>query len=144
MEATIQHKKVLIVDDEKDLSGIVKSTLESEGVEVAICDNAEIALQQGKEFKPDLILLDLMMPRLSGFEAIELFRSTLETKAAKIVVFSALSRTEDIERTKQLGADDYLVKSSVSFSTVIARIKELLSDASSSDALVSVNGELKV
>jgi DNA-binding response OmpR family regulator len=144
MEANIQNKKVLIVDDEKDLSGLVKTTLQSEGIDTVVCDNAEIALQQAQEFKPDLILLDLMMPRLSGFDAIELFRSTLETKAAKIIVFSALSQPADIERAKQLGADGYIVKSEVAFSTVIARVKEFLGQSASADSLVSDSGELKV
>jgi DNA-binding response OmpR family regulator len=135
-------KKVLIVDDQKDLSSLFKIGLEAEGFEVMFCDNAETALQQAREFRPDLILLDLMMPRLSGFDAIELFRSILETKAVKIVIFSALDRPEDIERVKKLGADDYIVKSSMQYSDVIARIKTLITDSDDME-LPSSNSTLK-
>lgn len=137
-------QKILIVDDERELSSMYQTALESEGFEVLRCDNGETALQQARAFKPDLILLDLMMPRLSGFEALELFRSTLETKAAKIVIFSALNRPEDIKRTKELGADDYIVKSSITFMNVVARIKELLGpSAGNDDSLVSAGGDLQ-
>lgn len=122
-------KKVLIVDDQKDLSSLFQIGLEAEGIEVMFCDNGEAALQLAREFRPDLILLDLMMPRLSGFDAIELFRSILETKAVKIVIFSALNRPEDIERARKLGADDYIIKASMQYSAVIARIKALLTES---------------
>lgn len=140
METPTAKKKILIVDDEKELSNLFKTTLESEGFEVQYCGDGESALQVARDFRPDFILLDLMMPRLSGFEALELFRSTLETSAAKIVIFSALNEAGDIERAKQLGADDYIVKSSTSFMNVIARIKEIIN--SSSGDIVSSNGEL--
>jgi DNA-binding response OmpR family regulator len=142
MDANGQQKKILIVDDEKDLSSLLQISLQNEGFDVMVCDNGEVALQKAQAFKPDLILLDLMMPRLSGFDAIELFRSTLETKAAKIIIFSALSQPEDIARTKQLGADDYLVKSAVTFINVISRIKALLNQPTTTDGLVSDSGEL--
>ena len=141
METTAANKKILIVDDEKEISNLFKTTLEADGYEVTYCGDGETALQTAREFKPDLILLDLMMPRLSGFDALELFRSTLETSAAKIVIFSALNEASDIDRAKQLGADDYIVKSNTSFMAVVDRIKALI-NASSGD-IVSSNGELK-
>ena len=134
-------KKILIVDDERDLSSIYKSSFESEGFEVSYCDNGEAALQVARDFRPDLILLDLMMPRLSGFDAIELFRSTPETSAAIIVIFSALSRPEDIAKVKELGADDYIVKSNASFIDVVSRVKALINKTG--DSLVSNDGQLQ-
>jgi DNA-binding response OmpR family regulator len=141
MDNSPVKKKILIVDDEKELSSLFKTSLEAEGFEVQYCGDGESALQVARNFRPDFILLDLMMPRLSGFEALELFRSTYETSAAKIVIFSALNEDEDIRRAKQLGADDYIVKSSTSFMNVIARIKELINEPSSD--IVSSSGELK-
>ena len=140
MSESVIKKKILIVDDEKDLSSIYKTSLEAEGFEVQYCDNAETALQVAREFRPDLILLDLMMPRLSGFEAIELFRSTPETSATKIVIFSALTQPEDMAKATERGADDYIVKSSLSFLEVVARIKQLINPPS--DGLVSSSGDL--
>ncbi len=126
MDNTTTKKKILIVDDETGLALLYKQRLETEGFAVAYCDNGEAALQTAREFRPDLILLDLMMPRLSGFDAIDLFHNTLETSGALIVVLSALSQPDDIAKAKSIGADDYIVKSDASIDEVVARIKKVV------------------
>jgi len=130
MDGTVIKKKILIVDDETGLALLYKLRLETEGFEVTYCDNGETALQTAREFRPDLILLDLMMPRLSGFDAIDLFRSTLETGGAQIIILSALSQPEDIAKAKSMGADDYIVKSDASIDEVVTRIKAILGQVS--------------
>lgn len=120
-------KKILIVDDETALALLYKGRLEAEGYEVTYCEDGEIALETAKTLLPDLILLDLMMPRLNGFDAIELFKtSLLQTGGTYIVILSALSQPEDIEKAKKLGADDYLVKADNSVTEVVERINSLL------------------
>lgn len=126
--------KVLYVEDDLGLAMIYKLRLENEGLEVRHCDRGDMALQMGREFKPDLILLDLMMPQMSGFETLELFRNTPETSNAKIIIMSALSQPEDIKKTKDLGADDYLVKSQVTINDILGRVRQHLG-MDSSDTL---------
>lgn len=125
MDVTTKQK-VLYVEDDLGLAMIYKLRLESEGLDVRHCDSGDAALQMGREFKPDLILLDLMMPQMSGFETLELFRSIPETSLAKIIVMSALSSPEDIEKVKKLGADDYLVKSQITIDDALGHIRQHL------------------
>lgn len=141
MDENNTKKKILIVDDEIELANLFKVNLESEGFTVEYCQDGEAALQTAREFKPDFILLDLMMPRIDGFETLDLFRNTMETSAAKIVVFSALNQPADIERAKKLGADDYLVKSNISFQAAIERIKVIINQPV--EEIVLSTGELK-
>ena len=118
--------KVLFVEDDTGLASIFKMRMETEGFEVTLCTDGESALQVGRELKPDLILLDIMMPKLDGFAALDLFRTTPETQAAKIVVMSALSQSTDIEHAKKLGADDYIVKSQVVIDDVMQQLRHML------------------
>lgn len=136
MDVYTKKYKILLIDDEQELADLYRMRLVSEGFEAQHCNNGETALTVAREFKPDLILLDIMMPRLSGFDAIDLFRNTMETSAAKIIILSALSQPEDIAKAKELGADDYIVKSDATIDDVIARIKKMLgiSDAGSTSS----------
>lgn len=115
--------KILYIEDDQGLAMIYTMRLKSEGFDVLHCANGETALQEGREFRPDLILLDLMMPSLSGFDTLDLLRNTFETSSAKIIIMSALSQPEDIEKTKAMGADDFLIKSQVTIDDVIDRIR---------------------
>lgn len=116
-------KKILIVEDDVALSGVYKSRLEMEGFETREVDNGEGALAAATEFKPDLILLDAMMPKISGFDVIDILRNTKETANIRIVMLTALSQPKDKERAESLGVDDYLVKSQVVIGDVVERIK---------------------
>jgi DNA-binding response OmpR family regulator len=118
--------RILLVEDDTTLASLYKMRMEAEGFEVKHCANGEAALQTAKEFKPHLILLDIMMPRLNGFDVLDILRNTPETKAIKIVVLSALSQPADQERAKELGADEFLVKSQVVIADVMTRIRQLL------------------
>jgi len=85
--------------------------------------NGEDALSNAIEFRPDLILLDVMMPKISGFDVLDILRNTPETTNVKIVMLTALNQEKDMERARSLGVDDYLVKSQVVIADVVERIK---------------------
>lgn len=118
--------KILLVEDDVALATVYKARLESEGFSVYHCDNGEKALSSAVEFKPDLILLDVMMPKISGFDVLDILRNTPETVNTKVVILTALSQPKDMKKARSLGADDYLVKSQVVIADVIDRIKHHL------------------
>lgn len=119
-------KKILLVEDDAALAGVYQSRLELEGFEVKHVANGEEALSAAVEFKPDLIVLDVMMPKINGFDVLDIIRNTPETANIHVVMLTALSQPKDKERAEQLGADDYLVKSQVVISDVVDRIKHHL------------------
>lgn len=99
------------------------SRLDAEGFIVRRVADGEQALAAAIEFRPDLILLDVMMPDLSGFDVLNILRNTPETAATKIVMLTARGQDSDKQRAEKLGADDYLIKSQVVIADVIGRIK---------------------
>jgi len=119
-------KKILLVEDDETLAQVYKSRLELEGFEVQHVANGENALSSAVEYKPDLILLDVMMPKINGFDVLDILRNTPETMNVRVVMLTALSQPKDKERAENLGADDYLVKSQVVISDVVDRIKHHL------------------
>ena len=123
MNGSGQKKKILLVEDEMALSAVYRSRLELEGVDVREVHNGEDALSATVEYRPDLILLDAMMPKISGFDVLDILRNTPETANVRIIMLTALSQPKDKERAESLGVDDYLVKSQVVISDVVSRIK---------------------
>lgn len=119
-------KKILLVEDDTALSSVYKSRLELEGFEVAHVANGEEALSKAIEFRPDLIVLDAMMPKINGFDVLDILRNTPETTNVRVIMLTALSQPTDKERARALGADDYLVKSQVVISDVVDRIRHHL------------------
>lgn len=123
MNGNGQKKKILLVEDEMALSAVYRSRLELEGFDVREVHNGEDALSATVEYRPDLILLDAMMPKISGFDVLDILRNTPETANVRIIMLTALSQPKDKERAESLGVDDYLVKSQVVISDVVSRIK---------------------
>ena len=121
-----QKKKILLVEDDMALSGVYRSRLEIEGFDVREANNGEDALSATVEYRPDLILLDVMMPKISGFDVLDILRNTPETANVRIIMLTALSQPKDKERAESLGVDDYLVKSQVVIGDVVARVKHHL------------------
>jgi two-component system phosphate regulon response regulator PhoB len=116
-------KKILLVEDDEALAEVYKSRLEIEGFETQWVKNGELALTAAMTFRPDLILLDAMMPKISGFDVLDILRNTPETNNIHVVMLTALSQPKDKERAESLGVDDYLVKSQVVIGDVIERIR---------------------
>lgn len=122
----MEQRKILLVDDDKDLCELYKTTLGAEGFKVKIAENGEQALAEIMKEKPDLVILDIMMPKIHGIDTLDILKATPETKDIKILVLSALSDQKMIKRAKDFGAIDYIVKSEVDMSSMINRIKEIL------------------
>jgi DNA-binding response OmpR family regulator len=116
-------KKILLVEDDEALAAVYKSRLDIEGFETKEVNNGEEALSAAMEFKPDLILLDAMMPKISGFDVLDILRNTQETAQIRVIMLTALSQPKDKERAESLGVNDYLVKSQVVIGDVIERVK---------------------
>ena len=121
-----QKKKILLVEDDMALSAVYRSRLEIEGFDVREANNGEDALSATVEYRPDLILLDVMMPKISGFDVLDILRNTPETANVRIIMLTALSQPKDKKRAESLGVDDYLVKSQVVIGDVVARVKHHL------------------
>lgn len=121
-----QKKKLLLVEDDVALATVYRSRLELEGFEIREVHNGEDALSEAVSYKPDLILLDAMMPKISGFDVLDILRNTPETTNIRVIMLTALSQPKDRERAESLGVDDYLVKSQVVIGDVVERIKHHL------------------
>jgi DNA-binding response OmpR family regulator len=121
-------KKILIVEDDDALANVYVVRLQAERFEVKRVANGEEALSAAMAFHPDLILLDVMMPKVSGFDVLDILRNTPETAKLKIIMLTALSQDSDRKRAESLGVDDYLVKSQVVISDVVERIKRHLAE----------------
>ncbi|MEO8784884.1 MAG: response regulator [Candidatus Saccharimonadales bacterium] len=119
-------RKILLVEDDDALANVYLTRLQAEGFDVKRVPNGEDALSTTLQFHPDLILLDVMMPKVSGFDVLDILRNTPETTNIKVIMLTALSQDSDKARAEQLGADDYLVKSQVVIADVVDRIKHHL------------------
>ncbi len=118
-----KRKKILLVEDDEGLAQVYIARLDAEGFEVRRVPNGEDALAAAMEFRPDLIILDVMMPKVSGFDVLDILRNTPETVNIKIIILTALSQEADRQKATEMGVDDYLVKSQVVIADVIERVK---------------------
>ncbi|HMT18403.1 MAG TPA: response regulator [Candidatus Saccharibacteria bacterium] len=119
-------KKILLVEDDDSLASVYVTRFQAEGFDVKRVPNGEDALAATIEYKPDLILLDVMMPKVSGFDVLDILRNTPETANVRVVMLTALSQESDKQRALDLGVDDYLVKSQVVIADVVERVKQHL------------------
>lgn len=120
--------KIMVVEDDAALREIYSVRIAAEGYEVVSAGDGEEALAVAVREKPILILSDVMMPKISGFDMLDILRSTPETAGIKVVMMTALSADDQRERGERLGADRYLVKSQVGIEDVINVIHEVLAD----------------
>ena len=118
----------MVVEDDASLREIYSIRITAEGYNVVSAGDGEEALAVAVREKPDLILSDVMMPKISGFDMLDILRATPETAKIKVVMMTALSSEDQRERGERLGADRYLVKSQVGIEDVINTIHEVLGD----------------
>lgn len=126
--------KILLVEDDVNLRDIYFARFQAEGYELAVASNGEEALATAVKEKPNLIILDVMMPRISGFDVLDILRSTPETAHTKVIMMTALSEQADKDRGKSLGVDEYMVKSQVTLEEVVATVKKTLGESTKKPA----------
>lgn len=120
--------KILLVEDDNNLREIYEARLQAEGYSIVSAKDGEEALVLAKNEHPDLIISDVMMPKVSGFEMLDILRNTDGLRDTKIIMLTALGQSEDQTRADKLGADRYLVKSQVTLEDIVKVAKELLND----------------
>lgn len=121
--------KIMLVEDDKSLREIYGIRLVAEGYEIVSAGDGEEALAMAVKERPDLILSDIMMPKISGFDMLDILRTTPETKDIKVIMMTALSSEEQRARGESLGANRYLVKSQVGIEDVVRAVSDVLSEA---------------
>ncbi len=118
--------KILIVDDELFIVEGLKAYFELDGFEVITASNGREAIEMAKSQKPDLIMLDIMMPDLNGWQTLKMLKEDESTKEIQVIMSSVMGKDEDIEKSISLGASDYIVKSNDA-DKIVEKIKEILS-----------------
>jgi DNA-binding response OmpR family regulator len=120
------QKKVLIVDDDAFLSGIYATKLELENFAVVSASDGEEGVKAALKEKPDIILMDVLMPKLDGFEALKRIKADPETKDIPVIMLTNLGQKEDVEKGLQEGAADYLIKAHFVPAEAVEKIKAVL------------------
>ncbi|KKS82836.1 MAG: hypothetical protein UV58_C0004G0009 [Candidatus Wolfebacteria bacterium GW2011_GWC1_43_10] len=126
MDAT-NAKKILLVEDDPFLSSLLKNRFTREGIEVIYAKDGQEAITLLQGNKPDLILLDLILPKKSGFEVMEEIRRDPQIQDAPVIIISNLGQPEDIQKGQELGAVEYFIKAKTSIDDLVANILGFLS-----------------
>ncbi|MGD1003222.1 MAG: response regulator [Minisyncoccia bacterium] len=122
----VNAKKIMIIEDDRFLSSLMKARLEKEGFVVTQAFDGEEAMEMLKQDIPSLIILDLIMPKVTGFEVLQMISITPQLEKVPVVIVSNLAQDSDIEKAQQLGAKEYFVKVRVSIDDLIEKIKTLV------------------
>ncbi len=117
--------RVLIADDNQQNAELLEAHLDGTGYETRIATNGEDTVRAAKEWRPDVVLLDVMMPKLSGFEVCKQLRADPATRAAGVLMVTALDQPTDIERAVEVGTDDFVTRP-INKTELLLRVKALL------------------
>lgn len=115
--------KIILIEDDEILAKVLHTELEEAGFKVLQAFDGEAGLELVRSKKPDLVLLDLVLPKKPGFEVLEELKKSPDTKNIPVIILSLLGEDEDIKKGLRLGADDYLVKSNHAITEIIEKIK---------------------
>lgn len=122
----MNKRKILIVEDDLELKDTLKEFLEGEDFDVVTASDGEVGVQSSIEELPDLILLDIVLPKKSGHEVLEEIKSNEKTKNIPVMVLTNLSSLDDIQKALDLGATNYLVKGDYKLEEVVSKIRSVL------------------
>lgn len=139
----ISQKKILVVEDEKELTALVSLHMKMAGFEVLTADNGEKALYLSREEKPDLIILDLILPKIDGWQVCEHLRQDAVTKDIPVIMLTARTQIEDKLKGFEAGADDYVTKP-FSPRELVARVKRVLARAEPSLPKRIIKGKTEI
>lgn len=121
-----KNGKILLVEDNKFLSQLYVGKLYANNFDVELAENGREALEKAKDDLPDLILLEIVIPELDGFEVIENLKKDAQTKQIPVVILTNLTQKEAVEKGFQLGAADYLIKAHFTPTEVVAKVKKII------------------
>ena len=121
-----EKKRVLIVEDEPLLGNLLKQRFESEGVEAILARDGEEAINVLRTTRPDLVLLDIILPKISGFELLEMMQADPQIEKPPVIITSNLGQDVDVARGQSLGAIEYFVKAKVSIEELVDHVKSML------------------
>ncbi len=125
--------KILLVEDDNNLREIYEARLQAEGFNIISAHDGEEALVIAKNEQPDLIISDVMMPKISGFEMLDIIRNTPTLNNVKVIMLTALGQNDDQDRAGKLGANKYLIKSQVTLEDIVNAAHELLDNPSNNN-----------
>lgn len=125
-ETSSKKNTVFVVEDDKFLRELLISKLIAEGFSITSATDGKEALRSLSQPIPDLVLLDLILPDVSGFEVLEKMKSLDQWKPVPVIVLSNLDQKEDMDRARALGASDFMIKANFSLNEIIARIKKVV------------------
>ncbi len=118
--------QILLVEDDNFLANIYKTKFEMEGFKVMVAENGELGLKEAKKKKPDLILLDILLPKMDGFTVLEHLKEDEELKDTPVILLTNLGQKDDVEKGLELGAADYLIKAHFKPSETVDKVKKVL------------------
>jgi len=121
-------KKILFIEDESALQKTFGEVLKQEGYEMISALDGETGLRLAESEKPDLILLDLILPKIHGFDVLKKLKGDKETKDIPVIVLTNLEKIEDVDKALELGATTYLIKAQYSLEEVVEKIKKVLQE----------------
>lgn len=121
-----QKQTILLVEDDTFLSGMYKTKFELEGFSVVTAEDGFKGFQLAKELRPDIILLDILMPKMDGFEVLQKIRASDDTKHIPVILLTNLGQKDDVKKGLALGADGYLIKAHFMPSEVVTKVKSVL------------------
>lgn len=121
-----EMKHILIVEDDSFLLNIYKTKFEFEGFKVSTAENGEMGLTESKKKKPDLVLLDVLMPKMDGFTFLEEQKKDKAIKDIPVILLTNLGQKDDVQRGLELGAKDYIIKAHFKPSEVVEKVKKVL------------------
>ena len=121
-----QNIYILLVEDDSFLANIYKTKFEMEGFSVNVAENGELGLKEAKKKKPDLILLDILLPKMDGFTVLQHLKADSALKDVPVILLTNLGQKDDVEKGLKLGAADYLIKAHFKPSETVDKVKKVL------------------
>lgn len=121
-----EETHLLLVEDDTFLANIYKTKFEMEGFKVTVAEDGEVALVEVKKKKPDIILLDILLPKKDGFTVLKELKSDANTKTIPVILLTNLGQKDDVDKGLELGAIDYLIKAHFKPSETVAKVKRVL------------------
>jgi DNA-binding response OmpR family regulator len=124
MKKSLAH--VLLVEDDEFLANIYKTKFEMEGFKVSVAVNGEAGLADAKKKAPDIMLLDILLPKKDGFTVLKELKADAATSKIPVILLTNLGQKDDVQKGKELGAEDYLIKAHFKPSETVAKVKTIL------------------